>query len=255
MGQFMAELFKRNRILFWFAFFNLLMTIFCFGFAMFDHFLVAGINVWLKPFKYYFSVSILACTFGWILYFLHSKLTVKIISWVMVISLFFENAIILLQAYRKVPSHFNEDTQFDSLMYHSMIFFMVLFVFAVSVVTIQFYNQKKVSISQHYCWGIRLGMLSFLIFSLIGGWMLHLGSHSMPLGNDTSGIPFLGWSRKYGDFRVAHFLGVHALQIIPLVSYYALEKKNQVIVFSFIYFICVLALFILAFMGQPIFPL
>lgn len=254
MSGLLAELHKRNRILFWFGFFNVLMAIFCLGVAMYDHTSILGVNIWLKPIKFFISASITVWTFGWIMYLLRSKTAILLSSWLMVISLFFENAIILLQAYRKVPSHFNDTTRFDAFMYQSMLLFIVLFTCTAIFVAIMFFYQKKIAVSQHFCWGIRMGMLLFVAFTFIGAWMVHLGGHSIPAEANQTGIIFFNWSVKHGDLRIAHFFGLHALQIVPLVSYYTLEKKQQVIIFSIIYFIWVMALFILALMGQPLFP-
>jgi NO-binding membrane sensor protein with MHYT domain len=63
----------------------------------------------------------------------------------------------------------------------------------------------------------------------------------------------VNWSKKYGDLRIAHFLGMHALQVIPLLSFYVVKNVNMVFVLALAYGIITLAVFIQALRGKSLF--
>jgi hypothetical protein len=114
------------------------------------------------------------------------------------------------------------------------------------VTTYLFYFQKKNSKSQHFTWAIRMGMLIFLVGLFIGVYMMLLNNHAIV---DTIKLK----NEKQGNFKVPFFLGIHGLQIIPLLSYYFFQNKKQVINFTLLYFIMLVVFFVMAVLNIRIF--
>ena len=67
-------------------------------------------------------------------------------------------------------------------------------------------------------WGVRLGLLLFLAGSAEGQPMVNNGGHTVGAPDGVPGLPFLNWSKAFGDLRIAHFFGVHSLQAFPLLG-------------------------------------
>ncbi len=251
MRLFLPELYKRNILLFWMGWIHFVMFFFCLGLLSFNHDLIAGESAWAKPCRYYLSSGISIWTLGWIMYHINSKTQIKVFSWLIAATLLFETTIIFIQSYRGVPSHFNTSDPFNSMMNVLLFSFMLLFLITISYITFLFFNQKKMPVSQHYTWGLRLGLLNFVIFSVAGIIMFAKMSHSIGGNGNDSGIMLFNWSLKHGDLRIALFMGIHSIQIIPLLSYYLFTKKIQVINFSILYFLATLCFLILALVGIP----
>jgi hypothetical protein len=129
---------------------------------------------------------------------------------------------------------------------------ILFFTLTVIYVWILFMRQKQFDISPAYLWGIRLGILLFIIFSSEGGMMLSNNGHTVGALDGSRGLPITNWSRQYGDLRIAHFFGMHSLQVLPLAGYYVAKNKTQVIVLGAFYFILVSALLVQAMYKIPL---
>jgi hypothetical protein len=208
----------RNAILFWlgsvhFALFTLLLAFFPFNNA-----LVLGINSVIKPMKFAVSIGVFSWTMALILQFVDDVRKVKIYSWAAVICLGFEQLAITLQALRGVTSHFNTTDTFGIVLYSLMGIFILTITLWTGFMTYIFIKQKAYNMPLAVSLGIKIGLIYCVIFSLFGGYFSGLEGHTVGAADGGAGLPLLNWSRFYGDLRVAHFFGIHSLQIIPLFA-------------------------------------
>ncbi len=252
MSNLSGELRQRNTLLYWFGWYNMLMAVACLLYIFFDRSEILGINRWIKPAKFFLSVGIMVWTMGWIMYYLQAKRTVMVCSVLIFLTMFFENALIVFQAYRHQPSHFNISNSNHAVIFSWMGILIFTFTLTIMYITWLFFSQKRMHISQPYCWGIRLGLLLFIIFSLEGGIMVNLLSHSVHGKDGGAGLPWFNWSTRHGDLRIAHFMGIHALQLVPLAGFYVFKTKKQVQFFALTYFLAAMALLVLALLGIPV---
>lgn len=251
--NFVAELKQRNKSLYWFGLFNIAVGIICLLLMQVDDRQLLNVNRWLKPMKFYFSVGVMILTMGWLLYYLDNAKKIRRFTRLLIISMFFENGLIILQAIRGTTSHFNVTSMPDGMIFNFMGLFILVFTITCVRINIAFFRQKQFAIPDAYLWGIRLGILVFILFSLEAGVMLSLMKHTVGGQDGSPGLPITNWSKNYGDLRIAHFAGIHALQILPLLGFYMAKTKNQTIILSLVYFVLVVALFIQAIKGIPLF--
>ena len=164
-----------------------------------------------------------------------------------------ENGVILMQAIRGTTSHFNISSPFNGIAFGVMGLVILIFTITVVFITINFFVQTKFTISPAYVWGIRLGLVFFILASIEGGLMIGLFKHTVGGTDGSPGLPLVNWSSQYGDLRIAHFFGLHALQFLPLIGYYIAKTKNQFFLYAMLYFIFITALFVQAIKGVPLF--
>jgi len=212
---------------------------------------VAGVNAWYKPLKFALSIGILAWTMAWYTGYLAPSLSVKIYNWTLIILFGLEILYIAIQAGRGQLSHYNVSSPFYSFMYFFMAAAATVVTLHTAYIGLLFFGATAVELPQHYLWSIRAGFLLFAVFSFEGFVMGSAMRHTVGATDGSGGLPLLNWSTRFGDLRVAHFVGMHALQVLPFLSWYLLKQSWMTLV-AFLCYAC-LAAYILwqALEGKP----
>jgi NO-binding membrane sensor protein with MHYT domain len=118
-------------------------------------------------------------------------------------------------------------------------------------VAYQFFTHSFPQLPTYYLWAIRLSLLIFVVFSFEGFAMGSRMSHSIGALNDNSNLWILGWSKTVGDLRVSHFIGMHALQVLPILSFYLIKNTKGTIAVAVLYGLLALVTLGQALQGKP----
>ncbi|MEM6265703.1 MAG: hypothetical protein AAGI38_24585 [Bacteroidota bacterium] len=211
-----------------------------------------GTNAWHKPIKFTLSTAILSWSLAWYLGYLPGGRDIDITNWVIVITLGFEVVYIVWQAAKGEASHFNSSTPFHSAMFSMMALAATIATLAIGYLGLKFLGETVQELPDYYLWAIRLGFLLFVIFSFEGFVMGSNMAHSVGGPDGSSGIPFLNWSLSYGDLRIAHFIGMHALQVLPFLAWYFLKEVNLTIGSFILYGLLAIFVLVQALQGKSI---
>jgi hypothetical protein len=254
------ELRRRSRVLFVVAVLNVAIAVLCTVLIQVDGRAVLGRNVWTKPWKFATSIAIFTATIGWLLpsVSLDERLERRV-SYVIGTAMVIEIALISGQAARGVRSHFNAATVLDAVI--SLVMVLTITVSTLTVAYVFWWTiRTRPSLAAPYLWGIRSGMVMFIVASFEGYLMVATGAHSVGTAPSAAGLPLLNWKLTGGDLRIAHFIGLHGLQVLPLTGY-TVSRWNRVSErgalrlvagVSALYGLLVAATFGIALLGHPL---
>lgn len=204
---------------------------------------VLGQPTWAKTTKFSLSLVLYTSTMLWI--FGYDTLRPRLSRFILSASAYmlgFEMILMIFQGARAVPMHFNNTTPFDATLFNIM---------GATITLLWFVNALGVAVllvqqvpSRALAWSLRLGLIIALLGMLQGFLMtsptsaqmalLQAGQHSDMIGAHTvgapdggPGLPLLGWSTTHGDLRIGHFVGLHGLQIIPLLGLFLMFRRER----------------------------
>jgi hypothetical protein len=194
---------------------------------------VLGQPLWLKPFKFGISGAIYGFTLAWLLAFLtRGKRVARVAAATIVVGFTLEVALIVVQAVRARPSHFNVATDLDNAIWSAMGAMAALFGIGTAIVAIILWRNGIQDLATAVA--TRVGLL-LLIVGMGEAFLMvvptaeqrrldeiqdqpMLGAHAVNVADGGPGLPVTGWSTTGGDLRVGHFVGVHGLQATLLVA-------------------------------------
>jgi hypothetical protein len=227
---------------------------------------ITGAPAWLKPAKFAISTALFCATVAWMFGYLDASRNLRRLGRILSAALIVEVAVIYLQAYRGTTSHFNISTPLNGAIFGTMgIGIAVLWLATVALFVIA---MRQKFADPAWGWSLRLGLLITVIGSAAGGLMVrptpeqqlhhetaYVGGHTVGAPDGGPGLPGVGWSTDHGDLRIPHFLGLHALQLLPLFAWFTRKKRRPqalVIVAALSYFGMVLLLIWQALRGESI---
>jgi hypothetical protein len=197
-----------------------------------DPTLITGAPAWLKPLKFAISTAMFSFTLAWMIGQLRRfRRFAALLGKVLAIALIVEIALIDFQSARHHTSHFNVGNSFDGQIFAIMGISIAILYGATAILFLltcfERFGDKAVA------WTIRLGLLLSLAGMGTGflmvlptpaqlaearatGQLTHSGAHTVGAPDGGRGLPLTNWSVDHGDLRIAHFLGLHAMQILLL---------------------------------------
>jgi hypothetical protein len=195
---------------------------------------IAGAPAWLKPAKFAASLAIYGLTLVWLFRYLPDwPRTRRAAGTITAVVALIEVAAVALQAWRGTTSHFNVGTAFDRTVFAVMGLAIVVQTVASVALVVALWRQRFDDRALGSA--LRFGMTIAVAGASLGGLMTQptaaqidqyratgrlpiAGAHSVGGPDGGPGLPGVTWSTQHGDLRVPHFLGLHALQAMPLIA-------------------------------------
>jgi hypothetical protein len=173
-----------------------------------------GHVTWRKPILFGISGGLTALSLGWVWAAVPHRRGDRALAAATAWALGIEVALIDLQRWRGVASHFNRATPADSLLYDVM-GVLILFVTLVTVdLTVRSFVQR-VEFPADMLLAVRAGLVFLVISCLLGIWAsvhgdLRLAAGLEPARYGAAGVP-----------KFPHGVAIHAIQWLPLVAWAA----------------------------------
>ena len=176
-------------------------------------------NVWAKPAKFLLALGAFSLTTAWLVGWIdmarRRSRPVKVAVATLIAASTLELAYIVVQAARGQASHYNVGDPLHQALYAAMAIGALLLTASALPIAREIHRNGlptvPVVMRQAAVHGL---VLTFVLGSGVG---MLLGGLQPPSGQGVATVPLFGWALA-GDLRIAHFLGIHAQQLLPLAG-------------------------------------
>ncbi len=255
------DLFRREPLLAWFGLILVGAMLPVAAAAFVDARLFNGVNVWVKPLKFLASLALFALTMAWLARdvapaFARGR-AMAAMRWTLVLTTTFEMAYIAWKAGQGEASHFNVGDPFHAAMYQAMGIAAVVLTGTTLVLAWGLARHAREGLEPVYRLAAVVGLvLTFALGVASGFAMGGQTSHFAGGIQEAPGLPIVGWSTIGGDWRVAHFFGLHAQQVFPVAGMIAARLapaggRTAILAFGAAYSLFTVALIVQAAMNIP----
>lgn len=226
----LRELDRRQHLLARYGLALLVLAVPAFVAQLVDPRTIHGVGLWVKPTKFLVSIGVYAITMAWFAgYIRPERRSAPIVraAVVMIIAAgTLELAWIGWQAAHGLDSHFNRSTPFFAVMYGLMGLFAVLLTATAPMFAWEIARRPTPGLRSDFRAAVVAGLV--LTFALGAGFGIYMSAQTgHAVGAEGGHVPLMGWNRSGGDLRVAHFLGIHAQQAIPLLALLLTSLRPQ----------------------------
>ncbi|MEL7339574.1 MAG: hypothetical protein AAGM67_03740, partial [Bacteroidota bacterium] len=120
MKSLVVQIFHRNPLLARVGSAFLLLSVILLVMIPFNETTVLGINSLIKPFKFATSIWLYMWTMAYLMHYFQNERINKRLTYLIVITMLYEQAVITVQALRGTLSHFNQDTALEGILFGLM---------------------------------------------------------------------------------------------------------------------------------------
>jgi hypothetical protein len=190
---------------------------------------IGGEAAWVKPTKFAIAITLYLLTLREMLRAVHGhRRTLTVFASVVVAALAVEVVWIDVQVVRGTTSHFNTGAPFDAAAYAAGgVSVSAVFVATVVIGVLALRTRGlDAGVAAGIRWGLGLCVLGMVeAVSMLGNGRTSTttGAHTVGAADGGAGLPVTDWSLHHGDLRVAHFVGLHMVQALPVLAWLLLR--------------------------------